>query len=66
MESKQDHYMERREGIDRRNWHCEYDFPYVDSHGILVTNDRRDGDERRNIAIAAITYHKRNLSGYIK
>ena len=53
MESKQDRYMERRTGNDRRYWHCEYDFPYVDSHGILVIDDRRKGDERRCIAIIA-------------
>ncbi len=53
MESKQDRYMERRTGNDRRNWHCGHDYPYVDSHGILVVNDRRKGDERRDLFITA-------------
>ena len=53
MESKRDYYMERRSGSDRRNWHCEYEFPYVDTHGILVISDRRKSDERRGIPIIA-------------
>ena len=53
MESKQDFYMERRSGNERRNWHCEYDFPYVDTHGMLVVSDRRKSDERRSIPIGA-------------
>jgi len=53
MESKQDCYMERRSGNDRRNWHCEYEFPYVDTHGMLVINDRRKSDERRGITMVA-------------
>ena len=54
MESQQDLYMERRSGNERRNWHCEYDFPYVDTHGMLVIRDRRKSDERRSIPIVAI------------
>jgi len=53
MESQQDLYMERRSGNERRNWHCEYDFPYVDTHGMLVIRDRRKSDERRSIPIVA-------------
>jgi len=37
----------RREGNDRRSWECQLDFPYVDSHGTLVTADRRQIVERR-------------------
>lgn len=37
----------RREGNDRRSWECQLDFPYVDSHGTLVTADRRKIVERR-------------------
>lgn len=38
---------ERRSGEDRRSWLCNLDFPYVDSHGTLVTQDRRKIAERR-------------------
>ena len=38
---------ERRRGEDRRSWECQLDFPYVDSHGALVTEDRRLIVERR-------------------
>ncbi len=39
--------VDRRSGADRRSWHCQLDFPYVDSHGSLVTVDRRAIVERR-------------------
>ena len=38
---------DRRTGDDRRSWECQLDFPYVDSHGSLVTEDRRKIVERR-------------------
>lgn len=38
---------DRRAGDDRRSWECQLDFPYVDSHGSLVTEDRRIIVERR-------------------
>lgn len=38
---------DRRRGEDRRSWQCQLDFPYVDSHGTLVTGDRRKIVERR-------------------
>ena len=38
---------ERRTGEDRRSWECQLDFPYVDSHGTLVVEDRRKLVERR-------------------
>ena len=38
---------ERRVGDDRRSWECQLDFPYVDSHGTLVMEDRRLLVERR-------------------
>ena len=38
---------ERRAGEDRRSWECQLDFPYVDSHGTLVVEDRRVMVERR-------------------
>ena len=53
MKSQQDFYMERRSGNERRNWHCEYDFPYVDTHGMLVVSDRRKSDERRSMPLVA-------------
>ena len=44
--------INRRSGAERRNWQCNSDFPYVDSHGILVINDRRAGNERRDVNLA--------------
>ena len=38
---------DRRAGEDRRSWECQLDFPYVDSHGTLVMEDRRELVERR-------------------
>lgn len=38
---------DRRSGADRRSWECQLDFPYVDSHGTLVIEDRRVQVERR-------------------
>jgi hypothetical protein len=38
---------DRRAGEDRRSWECQLDFPYVDSHGTLVVEDRRIMVERR-------------------
>lgn len=38
---------DRRTGNDRRSWECQLDFPYVDSHGTLVMEDRRQIVERR-------------------
>lgn len=38
---------DRRNGGDRRSWECQLDFPYVDSHGTLVLEDRRQVAERR-------------------
>lgn len=39
---------ERRTGNERRNWACDYEFPYIDGHGILVTDDRRQNADRRD------------------
>lgn len=39
--------IDRRSGEDRRSWQCQLDFPYVDSHGTLVVEDRRRLVERR-------------------
>ena len=39
--------IDRRAGEDRRSWECQLDFPYVDSHGALVVEDRRKLVERR-------------------
>ena len=39
--------QDRRTGEDRRSWECQLDFPYVDSHGTLVTEERRNIVERR-------------------
>jgi len=32
---------ERRSGTDRRDTDMSYDFPFIDSHGQLVTEERR-------------------------
>jgi len=37
---------ERRSGIDRRLQAIGLDFPFVDSHGNLVTEERRQTDRR--------------------
>lgn len=42
--------VDRRSGQDRRNWHCQHEFPYIDSHGELVLADRRVHDDRRKIS----------------
>jgi len=39
--------IDRRTGEDRRSWECQLDFPYVDSYGTLVVEDRRVKVERR-------------------
>ena len=39
--------LERRQGHDRRRWTCNHDFPYVDSHGYLVEQNRRQTTDRR-------------------
>ena len=39
---------ERRTGSDRRLQVIEHEFPFVDSHGHLVTYERRKHDRRRS------------------
>ena len=46
MQGRRQRY-DRRCGDDRRSWQCQLDFPYVDSHGTLVLEDRRKIVERR-------------------
>lgn len=38
---------ERRSGVDRRMDAIGLDFPFIDSHGNLVTEDRRKTTRRR-------------------
>jgi len=38
--------VERRSGTDRRSWVCQLEFPYIDSHGMLVTEERRKKQRR--------------------
>ena len=40
---------ERRSGTDRRYWECKIEFPYIDSHGTLVTEDRRKQQRRETL-----------------
>jgi hypothetical protein len=51
---------DRRRGEDRRSWECQLDFPYVDSHGSLVTEDRRRVVERRIQYATHINGDRRN------
>lgn len=53
---------DRRSGNDRRSWECQLDFPYVDSHGTLVTEDRRRVVERRVEYAEFIGGDRRNRS----
>lgn len=53
---------DRRAGDDRRSWECQLDFPYVDSHGSLVTEDRRQIVERRISYPEHILGDRRNKS----
>lgn len=47
MQDKSQHFSdERRAGTDRRCWECKIEFPYIDSHGTLVTEDRRKQQRR--------------------
>ena len=52
--------QDRRTGDDRRSWECQLDFPYVDSHGTLVTADRRRIVERRIVYAEYINGDRRN------
>ena len=47
MQVKQPNPAERRVSRERRKWRCQHDFPYVDGHGILVTEERRTNAGRR-------------------
>ena len=40
---------ERRSGVDRRLEAIGYDFPFIDSHGLLVTEDRRKSNRRDTV-----------------
>lgn len=51
---------DRRTGEDRRSWECQLDFPYVDSHGTLVMEDRRRVVERRIAYAEHINGDRRN------
>ena len=45
---------ERRSGEDRRGWQSMPQLPFTDSHGVVVTRDRRRIPDRRvsNISVA--------------
>jgi len=51
---------DRRSGSDRRSWECQLDFPYVDSHGTLVLEDRRKLAERRIDYLEHVDGDRRN------
>ena len=51
---------DRRSGSDRRSWECQLDFPYVDSHGTLVLEDRRKVAERRIDYLEHVDGDRRN------
>lgn len=43
---------DQRTGEDRRSWQKQLDFPYLDSHGNLILDDRRNNMERRTASSA--------------
>ena len=47
MKNPQHHQLNRRTGNERRHYVTELGFPFVDSHGQLVTEDRRKLADRR-------------------
>ena len=47
QDKKRQNPVERRAGKERRCWECEHEFPYIDGHGMLVTEERRK-EPRRN------------------
>ena len=51
---------ERRSGSDRRNTTIGFDFPYIDSHGHLVIEDRRKSD-RRNMLSQEVAHLPKSL-----
>lgn len=50
---------ERRSGSERRVQAIELGFPFVDSHGHLVTYERRKHDRRR---LAPAVNHQKNYA----
>ena len=48
MQNNEYKNQERRSGNDRRSIDIGLDFPFVDSHGLLVTEERRKWDRREN------------------
>lgn len=44
---------------ERRSWHCQLDFPYLDGEGTLVTEDRRQIVERRITCLEHINGDRR-------
>ena len=47
QQSKGKGFENRRSGNERRLYETELGFPFVDSHGLLVTEDRRKVIDRR-------------------
>lgn len=48
MKTTQKKPEEKRSGSERRQWYCHHDFPYVDTHGTLVIENRRENKGRRD------------------
>lgn len=46
---------ERRSGSDRRMYAIDLGFPFIDSHGHLVTQERRQCNRRKSIELANAT-----------
>jgi len=57
-ERKIDLFDRRRGGDNRRCWRCDYDYPFIDSHGMLVTEDRRKNIDRRTEMSTSATIHQ--------
>ena len=44
---------DRRSGNERRTYHNNFGFPFVDGHGLLVTEDRRVNNKERRTPSSA-------------
>jgi len=47
QQSKGKGFVNRRSGNERRVYESDLGYPFVDSHGLLVTEDRRKVTDRR-------------------
>lgn len=57
MRNKNTNAEERRCGSDRRSHSIAFGFPFVDGHGHLVTQERRQQDRRKLAGLDKETVH---------